>query len=281
MGSTVPASILTLLNDERTKVILIAKRGINMLRIWGGGLYEKDIFYDLCDKYGILIWQDFMFSCCNIPDDIKPFRDIIEKECVFQIKRLRNHPCIAIWCGGNELTNAFRFDNIDYGRYIVDVMLPGLCYTLDGTRKYILSSPYSRTDVGNDASSGDCHINALAPATAKDDIFNFRKYQWENDTTFVSECAVLGMCRYRSFIKFMPQDKIWPQNELWEDRLSFNPYDLECSRSFTNRINKNVEAMFGGYSDIFDYIKKSMVVHSEVMRAEIEFFRSNPTASAF
>lgn len=74
---------------------------INMLRVWGGGVYEDDIFYQLCDEYGIMIWQDFMFSGAMYPSDSMFVTSVIQ-EATQQTIRLRNHPCIALWCGNNE-----------------------------------------------------------------------------------------------------------------------------------------------------------------------------------
>lgn len=90
------------------RLIIAAKEAnFNMLRVWGGGIYEKDIFYDLCDKYGILVWQDFMFSGSLYPN-IQGFKENIKEEIKENIKRLRQHPCIAIWCGNNEIEVAWR-----------------------------------------------------------------------------------------------------------------------------------------------------------------------------
>lgn len=74
---------------------------MNMLRVWGGGIYEDDYFYDLCDSLGILVWQDFMFACAMYPGD-KVFMNSVKLEAIQQIKRLRKHPSIALWCGNNE-----------------------------------------------------------------------------------------------------------------------------------------------------------------------------------
>jgi beta-mannosidase len=74
---------------------------INMLRVWGGGVYEDELFYDLCDQNGILVWHDFMFACSMYPGD-EAFLQNVAAEAVEQVKRLRNHPCIALWCGNNE-----------------------------------------------------------------------------------------------------------------------------------------------------------------------------------
>ncbi|BAO75152.1 beta-mannosidase [Winogradskyella sp. PG-2] len=83
-----------LLND-------VVDANMNMLRVWGGGIYENDVFYDLCDKKGILVWQDFMFACAMYPGD-NDFLENVKQEAVTNVKRLRNHASIALWCGNNE-----------------------------------------------------------------------------------------------------------------------------------------------------------------------------------
>jgi beta-mannosidase len=83
-----------LLNDA-------VKANMNMIRVWGGGIYEEDIFYDLCDSLGILVWQDFMFACAMYPSDSLLLENVKE-EAIQNVKRLRHHPSIALWCGNNE-----------------------------------------------------------------------------------------------------------------------------------------------------------------------------------
>jgi beta-mannosidase len=80
-----------------------AESGMNMIRVWGGGIYEEDIFYELCDEAGILIWQDFMFACSTYPTFLPEFMETVRGEAIDNVRRLRNHPCIALWCGNNEL----------------------------------------------------------------------------------------------------------------------------------------------------------------------------------
>ena len=83
-----------------------ANSNMNMLRVWGGGVYEDDYFYELCDKYGIMVWQDFMFAC-NFYPAVDTFVENVMQEARYQVTRLRNHPCIALWCGNNEVDEAW------------------------------------------------------------------------------------------------------------------------------------------------------------------------------
>jgi beta-mannosidase len=85
----------------------VVSSNMNMLRIWGGGIYENDIFYDLCDAKGILVWQDFMFACAMYPGDIE-FLANVQEEAEQQVKRLRNHASIALWCGNNESSEGWK-----------------------------------------------------------------------------------------------------------------------------------------------------------------------------
>jgi beta-mannosidase len=91
-----------------------AAANMNMLRVWGGGVYESDLFYDLCDQYGIMVWQDFMFACSMYPGD-DDFLNSIRQEAEDNVKRLRNHACIALWCGNNEIEVAWAQGHEDRG----------------------------------------------------------------------------------------------------------------------------------------------------------------------
>ncbi|MBB6022336.1 beta-mannosidase [Paenibacillus sp. JGP012] len=83
-----------------------AESNMNMLRVWGGGFYEEDVFYELCDEYGIMVWQDFMFACSMYPGD-EAFLNSVRHEAIDNVKRLRNHPSIVLWCGNNEIDSAW------------------------------------------------------------------------------------------------------------------------------------------------------------------------------
>ncbi|MGB2470274.1 MAG: glycosyl hydrolase 2 galactose-binding domain-containing protein, partial [Flavobacteriales bacterium] len=79
---------------------------MNMLRVWGGGVYPPKAFFDACDAQGILVWQDFMFACAMVPDN-PAFQDNVKAEATAQVKRLRHHPSLALWCGNNEVAKAW------------------------------------------------------------------------------------------------------------------------------------------------------------------------------
>ncbi|WP_055109205.1 beta-mannosidase [Paenibacillus ihumii] len=90
----------------RHEIASAAESNMNMLRVWGGGIYEEDAFYELCDEYGLLVWQDFMFACSMYPGD-EAFLSSVAAEAEYNIRRLRNHPSIALWCGNNEIDSAW------------------------------------------------------------------------------------------------------------------------------------------------------------------------------
>ncbi len=149
---------------------------MNMLRVWGGGIYENDIFYDLCDQHGILVWQDFMFACAMYPGD-EDFIENVRQEAIDNVKRLRNHPCLAIWCGNNEMdwiwghgtdkgwerelplkdqTKAKIWQ--DYEK-IFHRLLPDVLSKYDGQRFYWPSSPLADFGVRSsyESTSGNMH----------------------------------------------------------------------------------------------------------------------------
>lgn len=143
-------------NDLYAELLYRAKfANMNMIRVWGGGIYEHDAFYDYCDQMGLLVWQDFMFACNIYPGD-KAFMDNVRIEAEEQVKRLRHHACLATWCGNNEVHNGLedwgwqkQFDYTDdqytqmYADYeeLFELLLPKIC--LDNMHKsnYVHSSP--------------------------------------------------------------------------------------------------------------------------------------------
>ena len=92
--------------DYENLISAAVDANMNMIRVWGGGVYEKDLFYELCDKYGLLVWQDFMFACAMYPGN-DSFLKSVEQEAIYNVKRIRTHPSLALWCGNNEVLSAW------------------------------------------------------------------------------------------------------------------------------------------------------------------------------
>lgn len=98
-----PDSFLPRVKDSIYKSLVenARKANMNMLRVWGGGVYPDETFFDACDNSGILVWQDFMFACAMYPGD-KDYVENVKQEVIYQVNRLQNHPSLALWCGNNE-----------------------------------------------------------------------------------------------------------------------------------------------------------------------------------
>lgn len=149
-------ALLPNVTPERYKRIFedVKAANMNMLRVWGGGIYEDDEFYDEADRNGILIWQDFMFACSSYPHD-PLFVGRVESEAEYNIKRLRGHASLAMWCGNNEIYEAMRywgwqrkysaeaFAEMERGYNVLfRELLPQMVERLDNGRFYMHSSPY-------------------------------------------------------------------------------------------------------------------------------------------
>lgn len=165
----IPADIFpTRVTKERYKNLLTSLKNanMNMLRVWGGGIYEDDYFYEFADENGILIWQDFMFACSMYPGD-KAFLENVRREAIDNIKRLRNHPSIVLWCGNNEVETAWNHwgwrQNLpnklwdDYLKLFVN-LLGDVTSEYDPSRPYWQSSPSSNfQDDADSQRIGDVH----------------------------------------------------------------------------------------------------------------------------
>jgi beta-mannosidase len=165
----IPADIFpTRITKEKYKNLLISLRdaNMNMIRVWGGGIYEDDYYYELADEMGLLVWQDFMFACSMYPGD-KKFLENVRREAIDNIKRLRNHPSIVLWCGNNEVETAWthwgwkeRLPNRIWDDYLkLFVRLLGeVTEEHDPSRPYWQSSPSSNFQADSDSQKiGDVH----------------------------------------------------------------------------------------------------------------------------
>jgi Beta-galactosidase/beta-glucuronidase len=161
----IPAhSLLGTVNAKtyRNWVTLAKESHMNMLRVWGGGIYEKKPFYEECDRQGILVWQDFMFACSSYPDFDQAFMENVRSEIDYTVKALRNHACLAIWCGNNEIQwiHTQKLCDLEdktlYGAKIYHELMPELLGRLDPSRLYWPSSPFGGEDPNSDE-AGDKH----------------------------------------------------------------------------------------------------------------------------
>jgi len=147
--------------DDYDKLLEMAKEAnLNMLRVWGGGIYEDDYFYEKCDELGIMIWQDFMFACASYPE-FQEFIENVKNEAIQVVKRLRNHPSIVIWCGNNEnewiwVDKTGKSPDEMPGASIFNEILPSVCDSYDGTRPYWRSSPWGK-NYPNSETDGNHH----------------------------------------------------------------------------------------------------------------------------
>lgn len=165
-------ALLPNVTQERYKRIFedVKAANMDMLRVWGGGIYEDDEFYDEADRNGILIWQDFMFACSSYPHD-PLFVGRVEAEAEYNIKRLRGHASLAMWCGNNEIYEAMRywgwqrkysaeaFAEMERGYDVLfRGLLPKMVERLDNGRFYMHSSPYEANwGRPNSWKTGDSH----------------------------------------------------------------------------------------------------------------------------
>ncbi len=157
--------------DYRKMLQSAKDANMNMLRVWGGGIYESDDFYDLCDSLGIMVWQDFMFAGGMYPGD-DAFMNNVREEVKYQIERLRNHPCIVLWCGNNEVDEAwnnwgwqdqFNLHGVDSAKVWKDYKrlfndsLKKWVDEFDGTRPYVATSPKNGWGHTESFTEGDSH----------------------------------------------------------------------------------------------------------------------------
>ncbi|HJM46375.1 MAG TPA: glycoside hydrolase family 2 protein [Candidatus Marinimicrobia bacterium] len=183
---------------------------MNMLRIWGGAIYENDEFYNLCDKNGILIWQDFMFACCMVPSG-KNYIHNIKQEAESNVKRLRNHPSLALWCGNNESLTGWREWNWQdtyslHGQdsaavwetydHIFHTLLPHVVDSLDPGKFYWSSSPSSGSGILQNSTSGDQHEWGVWFGQMA-----FKRYK-ENAGRFISEYGLQSIPEMNTIQKF-------------------------------------------------------------------------------
>lgn len=218
----IPAdAIYARVTDEKYRILITEAKEAHftMLRIWGGGIYEKDLFYQLCDENGILVWQDLMFACASYPDNEAHFMDLVEKEITYQISRLRSHACLALWCGNNE--NQWIFDNQwkkntenFYGSQIYDYLAPTLVRHLSPDIPYWNSSPYGGTEpnsneIGDRHHWHDCTMNPDMEKRISPEEYD------KVSSKFITEYGYIGPCSSTSIEKYHAGEPVKQFSEIW------------------------------------------------------------------
>lgn len=204
------------LAQTRDLLLMAQESNINMLRVWGGGVYESDDFYSLCDSLGILIWQDFMFAGTVYPGD-EEFVQNVSQEAKEQVIRLRNHPCIALWCGNNEVDEAWHNwgwqKSLGYSRadstrlwndylYLFEGILPETVNEFAPATVYVPSSPANGWGRDKAYRQGDVHYWGVWWGNEPFETYN------EKVGRFVSEYGFQGMPDMRTIESFtLPEDR--------------------------------------------------------------------------
>ena len=208
-------------HEKYEKHVLDAKNvNMNMIRVWGGGVYEDDYFYQLCDRNGMLVWQDFMFACSTYPADEK-FLTSIRHEAVDNVRRLRNHACIALWCGNNECQDVF------YGwgnrkkyyeeKGVLPLLesqfkamyfktLPEVVKEYGGGTAYRPSSPFAFEDTPSDGINGDDHYWGVWHGRDSIGHYNVKRAR------FFSEYGFQSFPEFESVKLYAPQERDWDIN---------------------------------------------------------------------
>lgn len=204
-------------NYKRT-ILDAAGVNMNMLRVWGGGIYENDVFYDLCDEHGIMIWQDFMFACSMYPAE-GALLDNIHQEAVDNVKRLRNHACIALWCGNNECQDAWlgwgwkreiERQNKEYAdkiwaqyRQQYHVTLPGVVREYAPGTFYWPSSPFAFEGEMSGTTDGDRQYWSVWHGKAPISDYDSEK------SRFFSEYGFQSFPEFESVKRYAPYPEDW------------------------------------------------------------------------
>lgn len=264
-------SILSRMSADRSRSLLEECRDshFNMLRVWGGGFYPDDFFYDLCDEMGILVWQDMMFACANYA--LTPeFVDSITEEITQNVRRLRHHPSLLLWCGNNEMEQ-FALEGVYEGTaetsadYLIqnEYLIPDILRREDPDRFYWPSSPSSggKFDNPRDPDRGDVHYWSVwhedAPFTAYREHF-FR---------FLSEFG------FQSF----PAMETIRSFTLPEDRNLFS-YVMEMHQRNAGANGRILRYLSQNYlypSDFERFVYASQLLQADAIRYGVEHLRQN------
>ena len=266
----VPLDALHSRDAERLQAAhdLLDDAGCNIVRCWGGNVYEDHAFFDLCDERGIMVWQDFAMACaCYSPD--QAFAAQIEQEAAAVVKKLRNHPSILLWAGDNEVDEGlvgqgFAMEQHRYNALTREV-LPRVVLMHDPYRVYLPSSPYIPFGIAQ-YEVPEQH-NWGARAYFKDDFYK------HSTAHFISECGYHGCPSPRSLAQFIPEKDLprWLNNRVWD---THNTDYLTWGERSYNRIqlmHDQVDLLFGAVPDKLEaFARLSQITQAEAKKFFIE-----------
>ncbi len=251
--------------DYQELISAAAEANINMLRIWGGGIYELPAFYQACDEQGIMVWQDFMYACAQYPDEMDWFQDAARTEAERVVRRLRNHPSIVLWCGNNE--NNWGFDEWWHvgqpkflGNYVYREILPTVCGELDPSRPYWVSSPYGG-EHPNCEEEGDRHQWSVWSAWQ-----DYGHYV-EDRGRFVSEFGFQAMPAWKTVLSYTAP----------EDRTILSPVIRNHNKmpEGTERLVRFLAGRIGLPRDLKSFTYLTQLNQAEAVKTGVEHWRSN------
>jgi len=204
--------------EKFDKLLYLAKEmNVNMLRVWGGGIFENKYFYDSCDRAGILVLQDFLMACGTYPENEDWFIEKLRQESEFAVKYLRNHPCLAWWHGDNE--NATKGNDM-MGNYCGrTAALKGLApaiYEHDRGRVFLPSSPYGG-DMYASITKGTTHntnyVSKMYNYFLNQSCEDYKEFLGQFTARFISEEPTFGAVSRKSALKFMTEGDIADENQ--------------------------------------------------------------------
>jgi len=245
----------------------------NMVRCWGGNVYESDAFFDLCDEHGVMVWQDFAFACAIYPDEIIP---AVRQEAEEVVRRLRNHASLVLWCGNNEIDHTYFWTGMGIDPNTDKIsrqVLAEVVRRQDPFRSYLPSSPY----VGPEAMrlGGDANLTPEQHLWGPRDDFKGAFYTG-SQAHFVSEIGYHGCPDRRSLEQMMEPNYLWPwqDNEQW---LTHAVRPLPRMTDYNYRIPlmaKQIAVLFDTVPDnLDDFILASQISQAEALKFFIERWR--------
>ena len=267
---------------EKTEYLLKTARdaGMNMVRVWGGGIFEHDWFYDCCDRLGLLVTQDFLMACGSYPDQEEWFKQALRQEAEHAALRLRNHACLAWWSGDNE--NAVEGDDnlAAYpGRTVVRGVIEPVVHKLDPMRDFLPSSPYNGIPYGS-ITVGTTHntqfIGDKFSYIRFHDMQDYRAFFAQFLARFVAEEPSMGAPMFCSLRKFMTEEDIFGDDlSMWRYHTKNNPAEYFKTFELFDYLQAIAEKVLGKFTGSEDRVVKMQYVQYEWVRVTIELFRRN------